>query len=130
MSYTRELLDAPGAVCLDGSAGALYYRGGHGSGANKWYVHYEGGGWCTNLDECLGRSRTVLGSSLTYPEVMVPYQDRGYFNTSVAYFSPDPSINPTMYNWNSVFLRCAWLSPSNWQLGAIPDTTGPVRGRL
>ena len=65
----------------------------------------SGGGWCTTLVECLDRAKTVLGSSKTYPDVMVPYQDRGYFNTSVAYFSADPVVNPTMFNWNSVFLR-------------------------
>jgi hypothetical protein len=47
----------------------------------------------------------MLGSSKTYPDTMVPYQDRGYFNTSIAYFSEDPEVNPTMYHWNSVFIR-------------------------
>jgi hypothetical protein len=41
-NYTKIMLDAPGALCLDGSAGALYYRAGHGTGANNFYgAHVE-----------------------------------------------------------------------------------------
>jgi hypothetical protein len=103
--YTKHLLQADGAVCLDGSPGAFYFRPASTGGEQKFYVHFEGGGWCTDLASCASRSQTLLGSSLMYPDRMVPYQDRGYFNTSVAYFSADPAINPQMYNWNSVFLR-------------------------
>lgn len=106
--YAKTMLDAPGAVCLDGSPGAYYYRAGFGDGARKWYVHFEGGGWCTTLEECAGRAKEMLGSSKTYPDQQVPYQDRGYFNASTiqaTYFSTDRTVNPQMYNWNSAFLR-------------------------
>ena len=75
---------APGARCLDGSPGAYYIRKGVGSGANKWYIHHQGGGWCESLDDCLGRSKGALGSS------------NGYGPTSGlggGYFSPLPSDN-------------------------------------
>ena len=46
-----------GAVCLDGSPGMVYVRKGSGDGANKWYIHHQGGGWCESLDDCLDRSK-------------------------------------------------------------------------
>lgn len=78
-----------GAVCLDGSPGMIYHRKGVGDGANKWYIHHQGGGWCESLDDCLGRSKTRLGSSKTYAPTSNP--NFGYFSTS-------PLENPMMYN--------------------------------
>ena len=110
--YTKEMVVQQGTatnsqapVCLDGSPAAYYVRPPAAGGEKKWYLHFEGGGWCVDLPSCLVRAGGMLGSSKTYPTRMVPYQDRGYFNTSVAYFSPDPIINPMMYNWGSVFVR-------------------------
>lgn len=40
--------------------GAYYHLPGTGSGANKWYVHHQGGGWCESLDDCLSRSKVRL----------------------------------------------------------------------
>ena len=37
------------AVCLDGSPGLYYHRPGTGTGAKKWYIHQEGGGWCSSV---------------------------------------------------------------------------------
>ena len=60
------------------------------------------------------------------PDEMVPYQDRGYFNTSVAYFSPNATINPQMWNWNSIFLRyCDGQSFA----GARTDAVVPTQPR-
>jgi len=86
-----------GAACLDGSAPAYYLATGSGSGANKWYIHHEGGGWCYSTPECFARSKTNLGSSKAYGKTI---------NTSKmgGYFSPDPKVNSLMYNWNKVFL--------------------------
>eukprot|EP01048_Picozoa_sp_COSAG05_P027607 COSAG05_NODE_8136_length_733_cov_1.082019_1_plen_164_part_01 len=39
-----------GAVCLDGSAPAYYWRPGSGSGAKSWVLFLEGGGWCSGVD--------------------------------------------------------------------------------
>ncbi|CAJ1358422.1 unnamed protein product [Effrenium voratum] len=86
---------ADGAVCLDGSAPAYYIAPGSGDGANKWYIHHQGGGWCESLDDCLGRSKTALGSSSGYPETM---------ELSSGYFSNSSSVNPLMYNWNKVHM--------------------------
>lgn len=87
---------ATGARCLDGTPGAYYYRKGVGTGADKWYIHHQGGGWCESLDDCLGRSKTGLGSSTGYG----PTSGMGG-----GYFSPLPSDNPMMYNWNMVLLN-------------------------
>merc|ERR1711881_118026 len=58
-----EAAASKGAMCLDGTPGAYYFQPGTGSGATKWYIHHQGGGWCESLDDCLGRSRGGLGSS-------------------------------------------------------------------
>jgi len=89
---TPEIAD--GAVCIDGSPAAYYYHAGSGDGVTKWFLHYQGGGYCDSLESCYGRSLTNLGSSKAYP----PQLDLGG-----GYFSNDPTINPLMYNWNMVF---------------------------
>ena len=43
-----------------------YHRPGWGDGANKWMLYYEGGGWCSNPEECYDRTLTELGSSNDY----------------------------------------------------------------
>jgi hypothetical protein len=84
------------AVCLDGSPGFYYHRPGTGSGANKWYVHQEGGGWCSSLDACLSRSKMALGSSVNYSKTI---------SYNFGYFSNDPAVNPLMYNWNIIYFK-------------------------
>jgi len=82
-----------GAACLDGTPPAYYFHKGSGSGANKWFLHHQGGGYCVSLDDCLGRSKTDLGSSKGYGQ-----------NTDLGggYFSTDVNTNPLMYKWNMV----------------------------
>jgi hypothetical protein len=60
-----------GARCLDGSPAAYYFTPGTGSGADKWVVYLNGGGWCWSESEeysdvsqsCWGRSGSGLGTS-------------------------------------------------------------------
>jgi hypothetical protein len=92
----KDAVANKGARCLDGSPAAFYFRKGVGSGANKWYIHHQGGGWCETWDDCLGRSATDLGSSANYPANVS--QKGGYFD-------PSPVVNPMMYNWNMVYMR-------------------------
>eukprot|EP01130_Rhizamoeba_saxonica_P006910 TRINITY_DN2773_c0_g1_i1.p1 TRINITY_DN2773_c0_g1~~TRINITY_DN2773_c0_g1_i1.p1 ORF type:complete len:234 (-),score=43.36 TRINITY_DN2773_c0_g1_i1:456-1106(-) len=87
-----------GAVCIDGSPPAYYYWPGEGDGANHWYIHHQGGGWCYDSKACFSRSKTQLGSSKNYPDSVDLSKMGGYF-------SGNPSINPMMHNWNTVFLR-------------------------
>lgn len=94
----RYLSKDSSARCLDGTSPAYYVRQGSGSGANKWIVFFEGGGWCYDLEQCNLRSNTHLGSSKSYPEEMPKWQ-MGY------YVSADQNINPQMYNWNTVYVK-------------------------
>jgi len=85
-----------GAVCLDGSPSAYYFRPGFGDGVTKYFIHHEGGGWCSSPQDCYGRSHTALGSS------------KGYATTKGlggGYFSNKATENPLMYNWNMVYLQ-------------------------
>lgn len=92
----EDAVNSTGARCLDGSPGAYYFQAGSGSGTSKWYIHHQGGGWCESMDDCLGRSKSDLGSSKNYPATA---------GLGGGYFSFDQSENPLMYNWNKVFMR-------------------------
>lgn len=84
------------AVCLDGSPGLYYHRPGTGTGINSWFIHQEGGGWCTSVGACYERSLTNLGSSVNYTKTL---------SLNYGYFSLDPGINPLMHNWNMVYFK-------------------------
>jgi len=98
LSHIVRLTEAAkqGAVCIDGTESAYYFRAGTGTGANKWYIHHEGGGWCSSVADCYGRSLGNLGSSKNYTDTAT---------INYGYFSTDPASNPLMYNWNSVYLK-------------------------
>jgi hypothetical protein len=81
-----------GAQCLDGSPPAYYIRRGL---PTQWVVHFEGGGWCYNEDQCVDRSKTTLGSSKGYGPTM----------SVSGLFSNDPAVNPDFYNWTFVYLK-------------------------
>ena len=51
------------ATCLDGTPYGVYFSPGSGSGANKWVIYFQGGGWCYDEMDCWGRSNGNLGSS-------------------------------------------------------------------
>ena len=68
---------------------------GSGSGASKWIVHMEGGGWCYDEDECVERSKTDLGSSKKWP----PSGDFTF-----GFLGDNKLFNPDFYNWNMVFI--------------------------
>lgn len=96
---------ADGAVCLDGSAPAYYFRPGTGNGTRSYILFLEGGGWCAGLgdpvggfDSCLSRSTTGLGSSKGYP----PTMESGEAGTL---FSTDATVNPKFYNWNVAYAK-------------------------
>lgn len=86
----------PAAQCLDGSLATYYFTAGTDSGARKWYIHHQGGGWCQTTAECQERAKTALGSTTADPATTNPGE---------GYFSADPAANPLMYNWNKVMLR-------------------------
>ena len=83
------------ARCIDGSAAAYYFRAGTGSGASKWVVFHEGGGWCVSLADCRARAGKALGSSLNFTaELAMPDQ----------LLSSNATINPPLHNWNVAYL--------------------------
>jgi len=109
--FTLSLIDLtkyPQAQCLDGSPGGFYFSPGSGSGANNWLIHTQGGGWCVNDNDCLGRSKTALGSSTFWSSTGCPnsnspvcYADGG----AAGMLNSDAQANPNLYNWNKVFIN-------------------------
>jgi hypothetical protein len=107
MSMDRYTLSAANnEVCLDGTPGVFYMRNGTGSGRHKYYIHYQGGGWCESPSDCAGRSRTHLGSSRGYEagHLTGRIQNHGRGCPSGGYFSTLEGTNPLMWNWNVVYL--------------------------
>ena len=117
VGYTlAEAARVDNAVCLDGTPGMYYHRPGTGSGADKWYIHQEGGGWCSSVGACQGRSLTNLGSSLNYT---------ANISSGGGYFSLDAAVNPLMYNWNSVYFKyCDGGSFSGSNASSTPSGVG------
>ncbi|GMP49607.1 hypothetical protein CsSME_00016540 [Camellia sinensis var. sinensis] len=83
---------AKGAVCLDGSPPAYHLDKGFGAGINYWLVHFEGGGWCSNVTTCLARKNTCLGSSKQMANQLV-------FSGLLSNLQ---KFNPDFYNWNRI----------------------------
>lgn len=91
--YLNETADGEGAVCLDGSSGAYYFKAGVEENRSKWVIHLCGGGMCMNDTECYQRSQTFVGSINFWPPLM-------------AWGGPideDPVYNPDFYSWTHVF---------------------------
>lgn len=71
-----------GAVCLDGTPPVYYIR--TGAEPSKFYIHQEGGGWCSSDKNCLHRSRGRYGSSKNYSDTL---------SLNHGYFSDNPEFN-------------------------------------
>ena len=61
-AFRKVTLTAPNAVCNDGTQAAIYVRAARvgatepdGPSANRWVIHIEGGGGCSNFQDCLVR---------------------------------------------------------------------------
>ena len=97
-------------MCLDGSAPGYYIGKGSGSGVDKWIVHQGGGGWCYTESECLGRSKTVLGTSTMWKDT----------TELEGIFSENETVNEEFYNWNVVYLMyCDGASFSGYRYIAL-----------
>ena len=105
-----------GAVCLDGSPGAVYTR--PGAVKKAFHLHLEGGGWCFHdppgLEEDVGcwyraygppiESRTppaYLGSSSMLAANYSTAPPRGFSYLT----SADAVENPAMWNWSFAYLH-------------------------
>jgi len=93
--------DFPLARCLDGSR-ARYYLHRPDTPSRRWYVHQEGGGFCTSLEDCVKRSKTSLGSTL--PSASDPWGPTLNLTAQQPVFSRDAAANPLLHDWNHVFL--------------------------
>lgn len=97
----HHVIESSSAKCMDGSPPAYYFRPSAGASdasnenSTKWHVHFEGGGWCYDLETCYSRTFGRLGSTKHDPHCF-ELQD---------YLSNDESENPLMYGWNHVSVR-------------------------
>ena len=57
------MLNASGAVCLDGSPGA-FYVGRPRKPSTKWILWGEGKAWCLSEADCVSRAKATDGSCL------------------------------------------------------------------
>ncbi|CAI7879260.1 unnamed protein product [Closterium sp. NIES-53] len=96
-----------GARCLDGSPPGFYHRQGHGTGANKWLIYLQGGGWCYSVTGCSFRATTVLGSTRFYVPPSNPAFEstlRKYGTQFSGMLSASAQENPAFFNWNTVMV--------------------------
>jgi hypothetical protein len=97
--YQKYFLSDHRSLCIDGTRAVYYHRSGFGSGHSKWHIHFEGGGWCYDLESCHYRSTTNLGSSKAYEECL------SLSIMSSAYLSSNETENPLLYNYNVIYVR-------------------------
>ena len=89
-----DYVNSSSAMCLDGSPAAYYLRTVEGS--SGWILYFEGGGWCYNIEDCLQRSKSDLGSSRNYASSIE--DDFG------GLLSRDPSTN-IFHDFNLVYMK-------------------------
>ncbi|KAK3736260.1 hypothetical protein QZH41_008086 [Actinostola sp. cb2023] len=83
-----------GAVCLDGSTPGFFYRKGVGVGVKNWIIYLQGGAWCHSKMDCYNRSKSNLGSSIRYKNLI----------NVEGLLSRDYNTNPNFYNWHVVYM--------------------------
>ena len=100
-----ELEDSYNAKCLDGSNYRFNFIQGKGEGKNKFFLYFEGGGWCGQetlgdnfVQSCFERASTSLGSKIGFINSLV-------ISRLVRLLSSKEKYNPNFYNWNKVFVR-------------------------
>ena len=102
VAMKRFFLDDPfskdiDARCLDGSPPAYYRRVSSSlENATKFIVYFQGGGWCYTNEECLARSKTPIGSSLSYAPSIA--ESKG------GIVDPDPDVNPNFHSWTQIWV--------------------------
>jgi hypothetical protein len=109
-----------GAACLDGSTPTYYVMKGDPS---KFYLHMEGGGWCSSLDDCAQRASTSTGSSkYDGPTTDLAGLVSGW---GAWYLSNETSCNPMMASWTKVLV--SYCDGASW--AGLNRTTTVHRGR-
>lgn len=121
----RVTLEAPLAVCNDGSPGVFYIKPGSGSGADKWLIWLEGGGGCTSGESCARRwcGRNIPSTAAKMSSKWAPdgIEGAGVFD------SPAGATND-FANWNHVVAY--YCSSDSWagriEHPRLSDPTGTV----
>ena len=93
-----KLPQTNGAACLDGTPPAYWFL--EGSEPTKYYLNFEGGGWCTSLDDCAGRAGGRKGSSNKLPNPFNLEQLEDAWGNW--YYSNQSVYNPLMANWSKI----------------------------
>ncbi len=107
----------PNATCNDGSPGVFYVRPGTGANANKWIIHTQGGGRCTDYDSCLQRWCGQQGASPYKANKMsTDWNDDGVVNLHLqaeasGIFQYDPGNQ--LHDWTHVWMY--YCSSDSWQ---------------
>ncbi|CAI6011658.1 unnamed protein product [Closterium sp. NIES-65] len=103
--------DSTAPRCLDGSPAGYYHQRGTGTGSKRWLITLEGGGWCFNMQRCVRRKATGLGSSATWPNPVPgqPGKAASPGGSASALMggigSANATVNPLFYNWNVVLVK-------------------------
>lgn len=100
------------AKCLDGSPPMYWITPGSGSGANKWFLSFEGGGACNGIypegggyNNCYYFAYDYAGGyygTSNAPYVSPIFDFNAYYGN---YYSTNATLNPLMYNWNMVYMH-------------------------
>lgn len=91
-------LNSYGAVCLDGSDAGFYFTKAAGETSTRsWQIIFEGGGWCTDKEECGARSDTPLGSSKEWTKSYEHRPIEGFLDRNL-------EKNPTFGQFNQVIV--------------------------
>lgn len=126
LGWTTTILDsavADGAVCLDGSAPGYHIQT---KDPQRWTMHLQGGGWCTSVQDCFGRSNGALGSSKSYKTDMDGILS-GYDGGAHGIFSSDPAVNPDFHNHTKAYIR--YCDGASFAGNLDAPVTAPGKGR-
>ncbi len=101
--YNKEIVDQPEfptALCNDGTKPVYYHKQGFGSGAKRWIIWLEGGGYCSSSDPthpfwCGDRSEYMSSSNGTL-DVLLDFE--GMLKKS-------HTDNPDFYSYNMVLVH-------------------------
>ena len=107
-----KLPQTNGAACLDGTPPAYWYVGGKAS--TKFYINFEGGGWCTSLDSCYERgygSGRRKGSSSNLPN---PFNLVSLMNAWGNWYFSNQTTDGHGHNLNPVMHDSGTPGPQSW----------------
>jgi hypothetical protein len=120
VAEARTLAAYPLAQCLDGSPARYYLSKGDPS---RFFIFFEGGGFCKNLADCQERATSYLGSTTHDQHNMV--LDRPYFTRS-------PALSPLLSSFTFAFVRYCdggYFSSDRWSPVKHNGTVLHFRGR-